>query len=201
MRIQSTDWYVVQVMRGREEAMVELIGRVVPGCLLSECFYPQFATETKVRGAWVPTTRPLFPGYLIAVTRDPVALEDALVRMPEFARVLMMDDRPVPLAHEEVELIGGLTKPGERTVPMSRAVKVGDDVVITSSPLVGHEGLIREINRRKSVAYLEIDLCGRKVSTRVGIAVLSSPEAPEARAAVVCERASERANEIARASA
>lgn len=27
-------WYVIQVMKGREDAMAALIGRVVPKCLL-----------------------------------------------------------------------------------------------------------------------------------------------------------------------
>ena len=56
---------------------------------------------------------------------------------------------------------------------MSLGIKEGDRVVVTQGPLVGHEGLIREINRRKSVAYLEFNLCGRRVSTRVGLGVLS----------------------------
>lgn len=176
-------WYVIQVTRGREEAMAELIGRAVPSEMLSECFYPRYETELKVRGTWVRCAKPLFPGYLVVVTDDPVGVSDELRRLPEFARVLTMGEKPVPLAAEEVELIGGFTHPGERVVPMSRAVKQGERVVIVDGPLVGHEGLIREVNRRKSTAYLEVDLCGRKVSTRVGLAVLAEPSAMESRAA------------------
>ena len=176
-------WYVIQVERGREEAMAELIGRAVPTDVLEECFYPQYETEIKVRGSWVRCTKPLFPSYLVAVTTDPVGLQDALRKLPEFARVLSMGERPVPLAAEEVELIGGFTHPGERVVPMSRAVKQGEKVVIVDGPLVGHEGLIREVNRHKSTATLEIDLCGRTVATRVGLAVLAEPDAVSSRAA------------------
>ena len=168
-------WYVIQVTRGREEAMAELIGRAVPSEMLSECFYPRYETELKVRGTWVRCAKPLFPGYLVVVTDDPVGVSDELRRLPEFAR--------------EVELIGGFTHPGERVVPMSRAVKQGERVVIVDGPLVGHEGLIREVNRRKSTAYLEVDLCGRKVSTRVGLAVLAEPSAMESRAARLRVRA------------
>lgn len=79
----------------------------------------------------------------------------------------------MPLAPDEVEIIGGFTKPGNRVVPMSTGVKDGDRVVITGGPLVGHEAMVKEIWRRKSTAVLEIDVCGRKVSTRVGLGVLS----------------------------
>lgn len=47
-------WYVIQVMKGREDAMAALIGRVVPKCLLQEVFSPKYETEIKVRGRWIP---------------------------------------------------------------------------------------------------------------------------------------------------
>lgn len=47
---------------------------------------------------------------------------------------------------------------------------------MTAGPLLGHEGLIKTINRRKCTAYLELDLCGRRVITRVGLAVLSNDQ-------------------------
>lgn len=168
-------WYVIQVMRGREEAMASLISRVVPKSVLEECFYPQYATEMKVRGAWVPVQKPLFPGYLIGITGDPATLERHLLKMNEFARVLSQGDVFVPLAKEEVALIGGFTRPGDRVVPMSLGFKDGDRVIVTQGPLKGHEGLITDINRRKSTAYLSIDLCGRKVSVRMGLGVLNTP--------------------------
>ena len=91
-------------------------------------------------------------------------------------RVLAQDGQFVPLAKEEVQLIGGFTHRGDRVVPMSEALKDGDQVVVTAGPLLGHEGLIKTINRRKSTAYLELDLCGRRVTTRVGLAVLSAEQ-------------------------
>ena len=61
-------------------------------------------------------------------------------------------------------------------MPMSEAQKDGDQVVVTAGPLLGHEGLIKTINRRKSTAFLELNLCGRRVTTRVGLAVLSNEQ-------------------------
>lgn len=170
------EWYVIQVFKGREAFMAEQISRVVSNDVLDECFYPRFATEMKVRGEWIPVEKPLFPGYLIGVTKAPEALDRSLIRMPEFARVLTQGRAYVPLGKDEVELIGGFTKPGQRVVPMSMGIKVGDQVTVTSGPLVGRQGLIRDINRRKSIAYLELNLCGRKVSTRVGLGIISAPD-------------------------
>ena len=143
-------WYVIQVINGREDVMRERIERMVPAGAMQELFYPQFQTEIKVHGEWVKTTKPLFPGYLICDTADPRTVQQYLLRMDDFARVLSQDGQFVPLAKEEVQLIGGFTHMGDRVVPM--------------------------INRRKSTAYLELDLCGRRVTTRVGLAVLSAEQ-------------------------
>ena len=96
--------------------------------------------------------------------------------MDDFARVLSQDGQFVPLAKEEVQLIGSFTHRGDRVVPMSEALKDGDQVVVTAGPLLGHEGLIKDINRRKNTAFLEVDLCGRRVMTRVGLAVLTGEQ-------------------------
>ena len=172
-------WYVIQVMHGREDAMARLIGRVVPAEVMGECFSPTFETETKVKGEWVRVKRQMLPGYLIAVTDEPRRLADAIAPLPEFCRVLMQGGRFIPLGRDEVELIDGFTRTGARCVPMSVAVKEGDRVVVTEGPLKGREALIAEVNRHKSLAYLELDICGRRVRTRVGLGVLSATRAEE----------------------
>ena len=49
----------------------------------------------------------------------------------------------------------------------------GDHVVVTGGPLKGHEGWIRSVNRQKSLAFLEIEMFGRKLKTKVGLAILN----------------------------
>lgn len=169
-------WYVIQVINGREDVMRDRIEHVVPAGAMQELFYPQFQTEIKVHGEWVNTTKPLFPGYLICDTADPRTVQQYLLCMGDFARVLSQDGQFVPLAKEEVQLIGSFTHAGDRVVPMSEGLKDGEQVVVTAGPLLGHEGLIKTINRRKSTAYLELDLQGRRVTTRVGLAVLSAEQ-------------------------
>ena len=169
-------WYVIQVINGREDVVRERIERMVPASAMRELFYPQYQTEIKVHGEWVNTTKPLFPGYLICDTADPRTVQQYLLRMDDFARVLSQDGQFVPLAKEEVQLIGSFTHRGDRVVPMSEALKDGDQVVVTAGPLLGREGLIKDVNRRKNTAYLEVDLCGRRVTTRVGLAVLTGKQ-------------------------
>ena len=167
-------WYVVQVLKGRERAMAKLLGRVAPAGLVEEAFSPTFQTQTKRQGQWESVERTLLPGYFIVVTREPEHVAETLRALPEFGRVLKQNGAYVPLEREEVAFIGGFTEPGARCIPMSMGIKDGDRVVVTEGPLVGHEGLISGINRHKSIAYLQFDICGRTVTTRVGLGVVSA---------------------------
>lgn len=116
-------WYVIQVINGREDVMRERIERMVSDGAMQELFYPQYQTEIKVHGEWVSTTKPLFPGYLICDTANPRTVQQCLLRMDDFARVLTQDGQFAPLAKEETQLIGSFTNRGDRVVPMSEALK------------------------------------------------------------------------------
>ena len=78
----------------------------------------------------------------------------------------------IPLTRPEMEWLDSFTNNPRRTVEMSTAVKEGDRIVITSGPLMQHQGLIKSINRRKSLAFLEIQMFGRTITTKVGLAIL-----------------------------
>ena len=56
-------------------------------------------------------------------------MQQYLLRMEDFARVLAQDGQFVPLAKEEVQLIDSFTNRGDRVVPMSEALKDGDQVI------------------------------------------------------------------------
>ncbi len=165
-------WYVVQVAAGRENATRDLVERLVPPEALEECFVPSYEAQLKVRGSWKTVLKPLFPGYVVAVTPNIDCLRQSLRGVPEFTRVLMLGETFVPLDEADRALICAFTQKEDRTVKMSYAVAANDRVTVTSGPLVGREGWIREINRHKSLAFLEIKMFGRTLRTKVGLAVL-----------------------------
>ena len=146
-------WYVVQVLGGKEEAMCRLIERMVDNKgVLQECFTPRYETQKKVRGSWKTCRNVLFPGYLIAVTDG---------------------ETFTPLDDKDKAWICAFTEEGNRTVEMSMGVIEGDRVVVTSGPLRGHEGWIKSVNRRKSLAFLEVEMFGRKLKTKVGLGIVA----------------------------
>lgn len=48
----------------------------------------------------------------------------------------------------------------------------GDEVVILNGPLMGHVGLIKKIDRHKRLAYLEIEMLGRKKNVKIGLEIV-----------------------------
>lgn len=138
-------------------------------CRSASCRATRCKSSSAASGAPVPT---LFPGYLIVVTDRVDELESQLRRVPAFAWVLSNDGGFVPLERDEVAWIDAFTEKGHRTVGVSEGVIEGDRIIVLKGPLVGREGWIRKINRRKRTAYLEIDMFGRTIQTKIGLGIV-----------------------------
>lgn len=182
--MRAPGWFVVQVQTGCEAQMCRVIERACAEAdlasdrdypLLEECFSPQFQTQMKYHGEWRYKEKPLLPGYVVAVTAEPAALAHLLRGVPEFSRLLTSGETFVPLRDDERVWMEEFTKAGERTIPMSFAYKKGDTLVVTSGALVGREGMITRVSRRKSLAFVEIDVGGKRVTTTVGLGIVGEP--------------------------
>ena len=181
--VRPADWYVIQVQTGREVQTCEEIERVcTEGALkderlqglLEECFTPRYITQVKLHGAWMDEERLLLPSYVVAVTRDPWELARVLRGVPSLTKILAMGKTFSPLSYSDRSWIERWTKEGDRIIPMSFAYKEGDAIVVEEGPLKGHEAMIAKVNRRKSLAHLEIHAGAMTIRTTVGLAVLPS---------------------------
>ncbi len=176
---RKDNWYVIQVPTGKEETMCRLIERAAGPSVLRECFTPRYATQKKVRGEWRNVDAVLFPGYVIAVTDAADELNQRLTRVVEFTRILTMGERFTPIDESDRAWLSAYTTAGDRVIPMSTAeVDEGDRVRVLSGPLMGHEGWIRSVNRRKSLAFIEVEMFGRKLQTKIGLGILRKRTCP-----------------------
>lgn len=168
-------WYVAQVATGQEEHTLRLIRQHVgvgEGGVLEECFIPQYETKQRVRGEWVIRTRPLFPGYLIAITDQVEDLEQALRDVPAFTKILGNDDAFIPLSDSDIAWLDAFTQADHRVVDISEGIIEGDEIKITHGPLMNHAGWIKKIDRHKRLAYLEVEMFGRTIETKVGLEIV-----------------------------
>lgn len=174
----KNQWYVIQVPTGKELALCEILQRVVGEDVLTECFSPRYATEKKVKGAWVSCESLLLPGYIVVVTGDVETLHERLRSVDEFTRLLRFGDAFCTLEESDRAWLSEFTGAGDRVIPMSMGVMEGDRVVVFRGPLKGREACIRSINRRKSLAYIELDMCGRRITTRIGLGIVRKRQCP-----------------------
>lgn len=180
------EWYVVRVESRRERVACSEIEEAARALelregrgeqILSELFWPRFATQRKSGGEWRRVERPLIPGYVIAATSEPSALARALRLAASPMRVLTFGGAYVPLLAEERAWIESYTGRGERVVPMSVAYKEGDTLVVASGPLKGREATIVRTVRSKNLAHIELHVGGLRIKTVVGLGVLPKEKA------------------------
>lgn len=164
--------YVIQAIAGREQRAKELIERMVDGSLYKEIFIPRYETMKNYRGEWQLKSETLLPGYLFVITNNPNAMATQLKNVPAFTRLLGNDDIFTPLADKEADFISAFTEGEHRTIRMSEGVIEGDEIVILKGPLMGRQALIKDINRHKRMAYLELDMLGRVINIKVGLEIV-----------------------------
>lgn len=173
-------WYVIQVFSGKENEVCELIQHHAGSAtteegkrILKECFVPRYQVERKFHGVYKTLTRNLFPGYVIAVTSYIEQLNHILYKVPMFTKVLGSDQAFIPLERTEMAFINSFTIEKHRVIRMSKAVKEGDHIRVVEGPMVGCEGWIKEINRRKGTARIETAAFGRTLTVEIGLAVVA----------------------------
>ena len=164
--------YVIQVRTGSEQHTVDLFDSFVASELIEECFVPKRELMKRVKGEWRLCRELLFPGYVFVETRRVRELSAALRKVPAFARLLGNDNRFIPLTSKEADLLNAFTEGRERTLAMSEGVREGDDVRIVKGPLVDHRALVRKIDERKRLAYVELGMFNRTTIIKVGLEIV-----------------------------
>ena len=164
-------WYVIQVHTGTEEKVCQQCEKLIDGSVLERCFIPRFQKKKRFLGEWHLQNEILFPGYVFLITEHLDELVDGLKQVSGMAKILKTGDDVTPLSQQEVELLLKLGSERQE-VEMSIGVIEGDKVYIFEGPLQGMEGLIRKIDRHKRMAYLEVEMFGRKVEMRAGLEII-----------------------------
>ncbi|MEE0845314.1 MAG: antiterminator LoaP [Eggerthellaceae bacterium] len=169
----AAGWYVIQTMSGQESQVRDMIVRLLDPGLVDEAFLPRYEMLRREKGVWVKRSEVLLPGYVVVVTQDPAKLKTALLRVPRFTRLLGNDDMFTRLDDREVAFINSFVQPGNRTVKMSTGVIEGDEIIVLDGPLKDRTALIKKIDRHKRLAYLDIEMLGRKKTVRVGLEIVA----------------------------
>lgn len=155
-------WYVIQVVGGREESVLQLIRKYADANTYTEVFVPRYRAAKHTGGAWEYSFPVLTPGYVIVDTHDVTVFEAQLHRIPQFTRLLGDNSGFKPLDRQEMAWLQQWTQRGERVMQGSTGRIKKGKLRILSGPLVGREADVIRVNRRKHQAVVRLTMMGRE---------------------------------------
>lgn len=164
--------YVVQTVGGKEKHVSDLISRKLDN-VVNECFVPCSEVAKRYGGAWHRIERAMFPGYVFVQTDDPDGLEQGLHSITALTKVLGYEGRRAPLTDDEVAWLNTVAGKEGHVARMSEGVIEGGTIKVLSGPLQGYEGSIQKVDRHKRLAYVEIQMLGRKTVVKLGLEIVS----------------------------
>ena len=158
-----TIWYLLRCPVGNEWDFVRKFRELAEPGQLEEVIRFEYQRLMRYRGGWHVERRTLLPGCVflsvakLDVPKDPWREKDRA-------------EGTFSLIPCEIPYVKGMCRE-ENVVGMSKGVIRNGRPVITSGPLKGREGLIREIDRHKRIADIEIPLAGERRQVTVGLEI------------------------------
>ena len=163
-------WYVIQTYTGREQKLVEMIRRVVPGELYGECFvlyHEQLRCREQKNQVHIGR---IFPGYAFITSDDADGLFLHLKKVPAMSKMMTTGEFIfTPLESKEADFLGTIMDE-DHVIRLSYAATDGrDHVTYLSGPLQDCGERILNYQFRKRYASVRLCISGQEKEVRMGI--------------------------------
>jgi transcription termination/antitermination protein NusG len=152
------NFFAVQVMSGREDVFVELFSKTRPDINI---YNIKKKVNTRKAGKPITQISCVFPGYLFFLYPEELpspSVVYAIRRTKHFIRVLPSTRAIKALGKRDTEILHHLVSFGKEIEP---SIVVFDDdkrIRVIQGPLLGFEGRIVKVNRRKKRAKIRLDM-------------------------------------------
>lgn len=162
--MDKAQWYVIQVISWTEENVKQSLFQRKESFSLQDYIIDVFVPThdvVSVRAGWVKVKRQknIFPGYILVqmvVTNESWYI---VRNTPNVTGFLWAGNVPVPVSGEELERLKWMLEKNAET--FSTKFKVWDFATITKWPFEWNSWTISEINDKKWLVKLNINLLGR----------------------------------------
>ena len=162
--MKKSEWYVIQVISGTEENVKQSLFQRRESFGLEEYIIDVFVPThdvVSVKSGWVKVKRKknILPGYILVqmvVTNESWYI---VRNTPNVTGFLGAGNIPVPVTWEELEKLKGKVSENEETY--TSKFQTGDIALITKGPFEWNEGIITDINEKKWLLKVSINLLGR----------------------------------------
>jgi len=169
MNADREGWYALFVVTGDEEKVKERINYRFEKRI--RAIVPKRKIKERREGKWEYKIKTLFPGYVLINGNMGQQIYETIRGIPGVIRVLRDSSGPQELHEAEIELICRLTGEGE-IIPVSQVYTIGKKVFVVDGPLLGMEGLIKSIDKRKGRAKVVLNLLGEPREIELSITMV-----------------------------
>jgi transcriptional antiterminator NusG len=170
------NYYAIQVKTRGEGKFIKLYNALYPQTHLP-LYFPQRRIDIRRRGVIRQETAAVFPGYVFieAEAEDILARQWDFRRTDGFYRFLKSNQNIRPLADRDLELVLHFIK---KVGPIAGISKVyfneNSRIVVMEGALMGLEGRIIKVDKRKKRAKVKLDLYGDSFSIDLAFEVIGA---------------------------
>ncbi len=172
-------YYVIQVKTGKEQQAIDDILKNKPDDASFDVFAPYRKSLRKYKGVMKEVVERCFPGYIFVETNDVKRLFRQLYFTPGFQRLLGREaetENFVPLDKDESRMIDILYSANNNRITEISNIEVreGEMIRVLDGPLTGLETQIKKVDLHKRTVLVEYMMCGRLVTSPVGINIITN---------------------------
>lgn len=170
-QVQS-NWYAVFVVTGDEDNVKErLVYKFKQSDL--KVVIPKRRLRERKDGIWYTKIRTLFPGYILINGEIHIEDYELLKKVPGVIKLLGDKGKPVEISWYEMDVITRLICDNE-IIGCSRIQLENQKIVVIDGPLLGLDGYIESIDKRKGRAKVRLNLMGEPRMVELSIAMVQS---------------------------
>ena len=168
------NFFAIQILSGREDAYIALFSKSRPDLSI-------YSIKKKIRskkmGKPITKISCVFPGYLFFQTegeKPSPEIISAIKRTKHFMRILPATDNIKPLGERDAEIIRQLLSFGREIGPSLVMFDENKRIKVIRGPMMGMEGRIIKVDRRKKRAKVRLDMNDSPISFDLGFEILES---------------------------
>lgn len=153
-------WYALFVECGKEDHVKERLQHKLINTNM-KVFVPKRKMRERKNGKWDYRIRTLFPGYVLLNGSLGVDEYYEMKGTPGIIKLLRDKDGPMEIREEEINVIGRLITDND-TIGISDVFVENGNVTVTDGPLLGMDGIIESVNKRKGRVKVRINFIGEQ---------------------------------------
>lgn len=157
LSISDNRWYALFVNTGHEDRVKEKICFKLKDDI--RVIVPKRKMKERKKGKWEEKIRVLFPGYILLNGNISIARYNLIRQIPGVIRLLGDSDGPQEIDEQEIKVIKDLISQNELIGFSSIYVNDGR-IIVSEGPLLGLEGYIKALDKRKGRVKVMLNLLG-----------------------------------------